>query len=265
MAERKIRIGDVVALKTGPHAGQYAVVGRIYEGGSVAIAGPVGAENYEGSWSETAYPGAYERLIPSLAAETVDQAELSDLRKELREKMDWCQRLEGELQEAHRSVSVGSAEVERLQGVIVGLQLDLEKVVKSRAELRASLASTETGRCAAEDALTLARSELDSARGAEKHALSARSRAELLLGNCAGIRPIVVHFARAMEQKLRDNAEKGDNWRQVERQKLVDGLDAEVAELKLELASPRSVPSLAQGEAADVANFAMFLFYRSVK
>ncbi len=73
------------------------------------------------------------------------------------------------------------------------------------------------------------------------------------------LRPEVVAFAQAMEQKLRENDYKG-GWKECSTQELFKHLEEEVGELKTCVESIYDFSKEETlGEAADVANIAMML------
>lgn len=75
----------------------------------------------------------------------------------------------------------------------------------------------------------------------------------------SGLRAMVVQFADAMEQRLHANAYKGDTWRDMAPSWLFRRLRAETNELMR--ANQRDVDAhKILSEAADVANFAMFVW-----
>ena len=71
-------------------------------------------------------------------------------------------------------------------------------------------------------------------------------------------RPIVSHFAEAMEQKLKENDYKG-GWSGCTPSWLLRRLRAEINELARALKHHKRTPALIAREAADVANFAMMI------
>lgn len=72
-----------------------------------------------------------------------------------------------------------------------------------------------------------------------------------------GVRPEVARFAANMERRLAEHDEdRGDEWRTFGVNKLMERLGEETAEFVVAVAVR---PEAAADEAADVANFAMFL------
>lgn len=70
-----------------------------------------------------------------------------------------------------------------------------------------------------------------------------------------GVRPVVLEFALLMEQKLRANDHK-TGWRGMQNSELIQRLTEEAKELSDAIDIQEGIPS----EAADVANFAMFIW-----
>lgn len=78
----------------------------------------------------------------------------------------------------------------------------------------------------------------------------------------AGLRPEVLAFAHEMERKLRRHDEKrGDSWRAEDVAWLLSRIGEELSELRLAVAADSDIVS----EAADVANFALFVASASGK
>ena len=72
------------------------------------------------------------------------------------------------------------------------------------------------------------------------------------------VRPILEKFARHMEKKLRENDYK-DGWQSDTIRSLIDRVREETIELSNAAMAPANLEDI-QGEAIDVANFAMMIF-----
>lgn len=75
------------------------------------------------------------------------------------------------------------------------------------------------------------------------------------------MRSIVREFANVMEEVLQENDHKG-GWDNMSSTQLRNRLDEEFIELAVELIQPTIDAAKVRREAADVANFAMFIYDR---
>lgn len=73
------------------------------------------------------------------------------------------------------------------------------------------------------------------------------------------MRSIVREFAHIMEEVLQENDHKG-GWDKMSIMQLTNRLDEEVLELFVELSKDTIDAAKVRNEAADVANFAMFIY-----